>query len=68
MRLALNLLAAADKAETVWDNPQIWSEDYRWKEDYSNPDKLSAEEIARRRMAFDAAKTDAQKLKGMSRF
>ena len=63
MKLALDLLVGAERAETVWDNPQIWSEDHSWKEDYSNPDKLSAQEIARRRAAFDAAKTDAQKLK-----
>ena len=59
LELALDLLASAEAAETTWVNPQVWSEDHGWKADYSNPDRLTAREIAERRAAFDRAKTGA---------
>ena len=61
--MALDLLDSAERAETTWVNPLEWSDDHGWKDDYSNPDKLTAEEIAARRNAFDAVKTEAKAAK-----
>ncbi len=60
---ALGLFETATKARTTFTSPQIWSEDESWKDDYSNPDKLTADEIAARRQAFDAAKSTAATLR-----
>ena len=59
LSLALGVLANAVEPVTV-DNPLVWSEDHGWKDDYSNPDKLSAEELAARRAAFDEQKAAAK--------
>jgi len=62
LALALELLETVETPGSV-TNPQVWSDDHGWKLDYSNPDKLTAEELAERRLAFDqqkiAAKTNA---------
>ena len=60
LRAALKLLAAAPGPMTTMQNPIRWSEDYTWKEDISNVDKLSSEEIARRRAEFDRGKEVAK--------
>lgn len=54
---ALTLLSSATAPRTTITNPVIWNGAKNWKDDYSNINKLSAEEIARRRAEFDAAKT-----------
>ena len=59
LALALTLLEKAKSPETVI-NPQVWSNDHSWKDDYSNPEKLSAKELAERRAAFDAEKQAAK--------
>ncbi|MEP1441863.1 MAG: glycine/sarcosine/betaine reductase selenoprotein B family protein [Hyphomicrobiales bacterium] len=59
LALALSLLADATAPKTVI-NPQVWSKDHSWKEDYSNPEKLSAQELADKRAAFDAGKKAAK--------
>ncbi|MGI9372693.1 MAG: glycine/sarcosine/betaine reductase selenoprotein B family protein [Hyphomicrobiales bacterium] len=53
---ALALLESASKPRTTQQSPIIWSIDDDWKQDYSNPDKLSADELSRRRSEFDAQK------------
>ena len=53
---ALNLLAKAEKPRTTWQSPLRWQGPANWKEDYSNINKLSQDEIARRRADFDKAK------------
>jgi len=58
--LALDLLGSADGPRTTVHSPLVWPRPTNWREDYSNPDKLSAEEIARRRQEFDRAKTAAK--------
>ena len=60
---ALTLLAAAESPRTTVTNPLIWNGAQNWKNDYSNIKKLSADEIARRRAEFDAAKTIAHQQK-----
>ena len=44
-------------------SPLRWSDDADWKLDYSNVDRLSAEEIGRRRAEFDAAKRQAREVR-----
>jgi hypothetical protein len=57
---ALNLLAKAEKPRTTWQSPLRWQGPANWKEDYSNINKLSQDEIARRRADFDKAKIAAK--------
>ncbi len=60
LRMALMLLSVARAPRTTWRNPQVWPGPPDWREDYSNADRLSPEEIAARRAAFDAAKRAAR--------
>lgn len=66
LELALQLLESASGPRTTVQSPQRWSEDPSWKLDYSNAARLSPEEIAARRRAFDAAKADARARTGRS--
>ena len=60
LALALRLLESAPAARTTVQSPQRWSDDARWKLDYCNAERLSADELQRRRASFDAAKDDAR--------
>jgi hypothetical protein len=60
LELALRLLEAAPAARTTVQSPLRWSEDASWKLDYSNIERLSADEIARRRAEFDRQKEIAR--------
>ena len=61
--LALGLLEAATTARTTVQSPLVWSATPDWKLDYCNIERLSAEEIARRRAEFDAQKNVAKALR-----
>jgi hypothetical protein len=50
---ALRLLEGAPSARTTVQSPLRWSADSSWKLDYSNIERLSPEEIQRRREEFD---------------
>jgi hypothetical protein len=56
LELALRLLESAPAARTTVQSPQRWSDDATWKLDYSNPDRMTADEIAEKRQEFDAVK------------
>jgi len=56
---ALDLAETADAPRTSMQSMYQWPGKSHWKTDYSNPDKLSAEEIRRKREDFDAAKNAA---------
>jgi hypothetical protein len=58
--LALRLLAGAPAPRTTVQSPLRWSDSPDWKLDYSNIDRLSADEISRRRAEFDRQKTVAR--------
>jgi hypothetical protein len=58
--LALRLLEAAPAARTTVQSPLQWSRDPDWKLDYCNIERLTAEEIARRRADFDKQKALAR--------
>jgi D-proline reductase (dithiol) PrdB len=61
--LALDLLETASGPGTTLQSPLRWAEDDGWKSDYSNIDKLTPEDIARRRAEFDRGKAAAQALR-----
>jgi hypothetical protein len=44
-------------------SPLRWSADASWKRDYNNVERMSAEELARRRREFDAQKAIARGLR-----
>ena len=56
LELALRVLEAAPAPRTTVQSPQRWSDDPSWKLDYSNPDRMTAEELAEKRREFDAVK------------
>jgi len=63
LELALRLLEGAPGPRTTVQSPLRWSKDSAWKLDYCNIERLSAEEIARRRAEFDAARAKAGELR-----
>lgn len=63
LELALRLLEGAPGPRTTMQSPLRWAESADWKRDYSNIERLSREEIDRRRQAFDKAKSEAKRVK-----
>jgi D-proline reductase (dithiol) PrdB len=63
LELALRLLEAAPAARTTVQLPLRWSENPSWKLDYSNIERLSPEEIRRRREEFDRQKEVAKDIR-----
>lgn len=60
LALAMRVLESAVAPNTTVQNPLRWSDDPSWKLDISNVDRLSPEEIARRRAEFDESKRIAK--------
>ncbi|HEX2943190.1 MAG TPA: glycine/sarcosine/betaine reductase selenoprotein B family protein [Rhodopila sp.] len=56
LALALRLLETASGPQTTMQSPLRWSADPSWKLDYLNLERLSPEELARRRAEFDRQK------------
>ena len=63
LELALRLLETAPAARTTVQSPLRWSASADWKLDYCNIERLSAEEIAQRRAAFDRGKDEARRVR-----
>jgi hypothetical protein len=63
LALALALLERAPGPRTTVQSPLRWSGDPAWKLDYCNVERLTAEQIAGRRAAFDAGKAAAKALR-----
>jgi D-proline reductase (dithiol) PrdB len=63
MELALRVLESAPGPRTTMQSPLRWSESHAWKLDYSNVDRVSPEELARRRSEFDKAKEAAKAIR-----
>ena len=63
LEMALRVLEAAPISRTSVQSPLRWSENPAWKLDFSNIDRLSAEEIARRRAEFDRQKEIAKTIR-----
>ncbi len=64
LELALRLLESAPAPRTTVQSPQRWSESASWKQDYSNAARASADELARVRAEFDAAKVTVRQALG----
>ena len=60
LNLSMQVLETAVVPNTTVQNPLRWSDDPSWKLDISNVDRMSAEEIARRRLEFDESKRIAK--------
>jgi hypothetical protein len=58
--LALSVLETAPAPRTTVQSPLTWSASPDWKLDYSNIERLTPEEITRRRAEFDKGKTQAK--------
>ena len=58
--LALSVLETAPTPRTTVQSPLTWSASPDWKLDYSNIERLTPEEIRRRRAEFDKGKTQAK--------
>jgi D-proline reductase (dithiol) PrdB len=63
LELALRVLEAAPAARTTVQSPLRWSANPAWRLDYSNIERLSAEEIQRRRQEFDRQKEIARSIR-----
>ncbi len=62
LAMALDLLETAQQPRTTRQSPLKWNGAADWKDDYSNPAKLTAAEIARRKRAFDEGKATAKQV------
>jgi D-proline reductase (dithiol) PrdB len=60
LELALRMLESAPAARTTVQSPLRWSESSEWKLDYANIERLTPEEIERRRAEFDQVKAQAK--------
>jgi hypothetical protein len=63
LELALRLLEGAPAPRTTVQSPLRWSASPDWKLDYCNIERLTPEEIARRRAEFDKGKAEAKTLR-----
>lgn len=63
LELALRVLETAPGPRTTVQSPLRWSESPDWKLDYCNIERLTPEEIRRRRAEFDQAKSQAKQLR-----
>jgi D-proline reductase (dithiol) PrdB len=61
--LTLSVLESAPAARTTVQSPLRWSATSDWKLDYCNVDRLTPEEIARRRAEFDRGKEEARSVR-----
>jgi hypothetical protein len=61
--LALSILEHAPAPRTTVQSPLRWSPSPDWKLDYCNIERLTPEEIARKRSEFDEAKVQARQLR-----
>src|ERR1700745_1615693 len=63
LELALRLLEAAPAPRTTVQSALCWTENPSWKLDYSNIERLSPDEIRRRRREFDRQKEIAREVR-----
>jgi hypothetical protein len=63
LELALKLFETAPGPRTTVQSPLIWSASPDWKLDFQNIERMSPEEIARRRAEFDKQKGIAKGLR-----
>ena len=61
--LALSIIETAPAPRTTVQSPLTWSASPDWKLDYCNIERLTPEEIKRRRAEFDEGKTQARQMR-----
>lgn len=61
--LALGFLETASAPRTTMQSPLTWSDNPDWKLDYCNIERLTSDEIARRRAEFDRQKDVAKAMR-----
>jgi len=61
--ISLRVLELAPAPRTTVQSPLTWSADPDWKLDYCNVERLTPEEIARRRAEFDRGKVEARSVR-----
>lgn len=66
MAIALEVLEEASTPRTTRQTPFTWSDTSAWKDDYCNIAKLTPQEIAARRAAFDRGKAVARQLRDVN--
>jgi len=64
LQLALRVLETAPAPRTTVQSPLRWRTDPSWKLDYSNIERLSPDEVQRRREEFDRQKEIAKTVRG----
>ena len=57
------MLESAPASRNTVQSPLRWSEDASWKLDYCNIERLSTEELQRRRLEFDRQKEIAKNIR-----
>lgn len=62
LAMALSMLEAADRPRSTQQSHLKWIGAAGWKDDYSNAAKLTPEEIAHRKQAFDEGKATAKQV------
>ena len=60
LELALRVLESAPAPRTTVQSPLRWRDDADWKLDFDNLERMTPEEIARRRQEFDEIKAVAK--------
>jgi hypothetical protein len=63
LELALRMLETAPAPRTTVQSPLRWAADPGWKLDYCNVERLTPEEIRRRRAEFDRGKAEAKRVR-----
>ena len=63
LELALRVLESAPAGRTTVQSPLRWRRDPSWKLDYSNIERLSPEDLQRRRQEFDRQKKIAVEIR-----
>jgi D-proline reductase (dithiol) PrdB len=63
LQLALRILETAPAARTTVQSPLRWCPNPSWKLEYSNIERLTPEEIQRRRKEFDSQKEIAKNVR-----
>jgi hypothetical protein len=63
LELALRVLETAPAPRTTVQSPLRWAADPGWKLDYCNIERLTPEEIRRRRAEFDRGKAEAKRVR-----
>lgn len=63
MTRALALLGGATAPRTTWPSGVVWPGDHSWKQDYCNIDRLSADELVRRRADYAAVREQARRVR-----